>query len=530
MRQNLTGTAALTRLALRRDRIVLPVWTAIFVLLAIGSAQASVEVFPDEASRIKAAEAINNSPALIAMYGRVYDVTSLGEVSMIKLKGLYALFLAVLAFFTLIRHTRANEEAGRLELIGSAVVGRYAALTAGLIVTCATGITIGTLTALGLTTVGLPFAGSVAFGAGWAAVACTGAAIAAVAAQVTENARTANGIAATTLGVFYVLRAVGDTSGPGWLSWLSPLGWVLHLRPYAGNRWWVLLVFLVFIVAAIAASYALVARRDHGAGLVRPRPGPPDAAGWLRSPLALAWRLQRGSLLAWTVGFLLIGAVMGNIAADIGSILDNENAREMITKMGGVSGLTDAFFAAELGILAVVASAYGVQSALRLRSEETSQRAEPVLATAVSRPSFAMSHLSLAFLGSALLVVAGGVGAGLAHGAQTGDMGRAFSRVVGASLVQIPAVWILVGIVATLFGLLPRWSPLAWVFLVAFLLIGEFGSLFELRQEVMDISPYAHVPRLPGGEMTAAPLIWLAAIAVALTVAGLAGFRRRDIG
>ncbi|MGH3460909.1 MAG: ABC transporter permease, partial [Kribbellaceae bacterium] len=161
MRQNLTGTAALTRLALRRDRIVLPVWTAIFVLLAIGSAQASVEVFPDEASRIKAAEAINNSPALIAMYGRVYDVTSLGEVSMIKLKGLYALFLAVLAFFTVVRHTRANEESGRLELVGAGVVGRYAALTAALVVTCGTGIVIGLLTALGLTAVGLPPAGSI---------------------------------------------------------------------------------------------------------------------------------------------------------------------------------------------------------------------------------------------------------------------------------------------------------------------------------------------------------------------------------
>ena len=124
----------------------------------------------------------------------------------------------------------------------------------------------------------------------------------------------------------------------------------------------------------------------------------------------------------------------------------------------------------------------------------------------------------------------GGVGAGLAHGAQTGDLGRAFGRVLGAALVQIPAVWILIGIVAVLFGLLPRWSPLAWALLVAFLLLGEFGSLFELRQEVMDISPYAHVPRLPGGEMTTAPLIWLTAIAVVLTVAGVTGFRRRDIG
>jgi ABC-2 type transport system permease protein len=530
MSRNLAGTGTLARLALRRDRIVLPVWTAIFVLLAAGSASASVEVFPDEASRIKAGEAINNSPALIAMYGQVYDVTSLGEVSMIKLKGLYALFLAVLAFFTMIRHTRSNEEAGRLELVGSAVVGRYAALTAALIVTCGTGLVIGLLTALGLVAVGLPAAGSFAFGAGWAAVACAGAAIAAVAAQVTESARTANGIAATVLGLSYVLRAIGDTSGPSFMSWLSPLGWVLHLRPYSGNRWWVLVIFAGFFALAVAAAYLLVSRRDLGAGLVRPRPGPAEAAGYLRSPLALAWRLQRGSLIAWGIGFLLIGAVMGNIASDIGSILDNENAKEMVTKMGGVSGLTDAFFAAELGILAVVASAYGVQSALRLRSEEASQRTEPVLSTAVSRPSYAMSHLTIAFLGTALLVVLGGVGAGLAHGAQTGDMGRAFGRVLGASLVQIPAVWVLVGIVAALFGLLPRWSPLAWALLVAFLLLGEFGSLFELRQEVMDISPYAHVPRLPGGEMTTAPLIWLAAIAVGLTVAGVAGFRRRDIG
>jgi ABC-2 type transport system permease protein len=530
MKQNLAGTATLIRLALRRDRIVLPVWTAIFVLLAVFSAQASVEFFPDEASRIKAGNAINNSPALIAMYGRVYDVTSLGEVSMIKLKGLYALFLAVLAFFTLIRHTRANEESGRLELVGAGVVGRYAALTAALVVTCGTGIVIGLLTALGLTAVGLPLAGSIAFGSGWAAVACSGAAIAAVAAQVTESARTANGIAATTLGVAYVLRAVGDSSGPGWLSWVSPLGWVLEVRPYAGNRWWVLLLFATFIVVVGACSFLLVARRDHGAGLVRPRPGPATAAGWLRSPLALAWRLQRASLLAWTVGFLLIGAVMGNIAADIGDILDSENAQELITKMGGVEGLTDAFFSAELGILAVVASAYGVQAALRLRSEETTQRAEPILAAAVSRPAWALSHLAVALFGTTVLVVAAGTGAGLAHGAQTGDMSRAFGRVVGAALVQIPAVWVLVGIVAALFGLLPRWSPLAWVLLVAFLLLGEFGSLFELRQTVMDISPYAHVPQLPGGEMSVAPLVWLTGIAAALTAVGVVGFRRRDVG
>jgi ABC-2 type transport system permease protein len=526
----MTGTLRLMRLALRRDRIVLPAWTAIFVLLAVFSAQASVELFPDEASRVRAGQAINNSPALIAMYGRVYDVTSLGEVSMIKLKGLYALFLAVLAFFTVVRHTRSNEETGRLELVGAGAVGRYAALTAALAVTGGTGLVIGALTAAGLMAVGLPAAGSIAFASGWVAVTWTGAAIAAVAAQVTESARTANGLAATVLGACYVLRAIGDSSGPGWLSWLSPLGWVLQIRPYAGDRWWVLLLFAGFVALTGTAAYVLNGRRDLGAGLIRPRPGPAEAAGRLRSPLALAWRLQRGSLIAWTAGFFLVGLVMGNIAADVGDILDTENAREIIIRMGGVQGMTDAFLAAELGILSVVASAYGVQAALRLRSEETTARVEPVLAAAVARRSWMASHLVIALLGTALLVVVAGAGAGLAHGAQTGDMSGAFGRVVGAALVQIPAIWVLVAIVAALFGLLPRWSPLAWVLLVAFLLLGEFGSLFELRREVMDLSPYAHVPKLPGGEMTVTPLVWLTAVAAVLIAGGLAGFRRRDIG
>ena len=117
----------------------------------------------------------------------------------------------------------------------------------------------------------------------------------------------------------------------------------------------------------------------------------------------------------------------------------------------------------------------------------------------------------------------------MANGTKTGDLAHSFGRVFAAALVQIPAIWVLVGIVALLFGVVPRWSPFAWVLLVAFLLLGEFGSLFELNRRVMDISPYAHVPKLPGGQMTVMPLIWLGVIALVLTVAGVAGFRRRDI-
>jgi ABC-2 type transport system permease protein len=54
--------------------------------------------------------------------------------------------------------------------------------------------------------------------------------------------------------------------------------------------------------------------------------------------------------------------------------------------------------------------------------------------------------------------------------------------------------------------------------------------MLKLDQLVMDLSPFTHVPTVPGGEVTLTPLVWLTATALLLTAAGLAGLRRRDIG
>jgi polyether ionophore transport system permease protein len=56
-----------------------------------------------------------------------------------------------------------------------------------------------------------------------------------------------------------------------------------------------------------------------------------------------------------------------------------------------------------------------------------------------------------------------------------------------------------------------------------------FGQALQLSHWVLDISPFTHLPRLPGGPVTATPLIWLCVIAVALCAVGLAALRRRDI-
>ncbi len=527
----LTGTGSLVRLALRRDRVMLSVWILIFVVMAAGSASATVGLYDTAESRAQAAASINNTPSLVALYGLIYDESSAGALSMIKLGAFGGALVAVLAILLVIRHTRAEEEAGRLELVGSAVVGRHAPLAAALVVTVAANVLLGLLTALGLIGSGLSASGSFAFGLAWASIGVAFAAVAAVAAQITSGARAAIGMAMAFLGAVYVLRAIGDTAGDrgaGWLRWLSPIGWGQQVRPYQGNRWWVLLLPATFFVVLGATAHVLLARRDHGAGLLPDRPGPATAGRSLGGALGLAWRLQRGLLVGWLVAFVLLGLVFGNIATNVGSFMESPGARELIQKLGGVQGLTDAFMSTELGMMGVILSVYGIQVVLRLRSEESELRAEPVLATGVGRTSWAWSHTVIALLGTTAIIVAAGLAAGLSYAAQTGHSND-FGRVFVAAAVRLPAVWVLTGIAVAAFGFAPRAAAAGWVALVAFLLLGEFGPLFELPQSVMNVSPYAHVPRLPGAAFTATPLLWLAALAAALTAAGLVGFRRRDV-
>jgi ABC-2 type transport system permease protein len=331
------------------------------------------------------------------------------------------------------------------------------------------------------------------------------------------------------LGGAYLLRAVADT-GPTGLVWLSPVGWGLNVRAYANERWWVAGLFVGFAVLFTVAGYALVARRDVGAGLLPERLGRAEAAPSLASPFALAWRLHRGLLLGWVVALALTGAVLGGAASGIGDLQSpSQGITDILARMGGRKGLTDAFLAAIFGITGMVAAAYTVQATLRLRQEESSGRVEALLATPVGRLRWAASHLVFALLGTALLLVVAGVAGGLSYGAQVHDVGGQFGRVLGAAVVQVPAAWVLAGLGVALIGLAPRLTALTWAVLILSVLLVELGALFGLNQWVVDATPFAHVPKLPGSAFTVTPVLWLTAIAVALGAAGLAGLRRRDI-
>ena len=387
--------------------------------------------------------------------------------------------------------------------------------------------TLATACGLGFVALAYPVAGSIALALSYLAVGLVFTGLIAAAAQIASSGRAALGLSSAALVVAFTLRAIGDI-GDNFLRLLSPIGWAQDVRAFAGERWWPLGLCSLAAVGFVITAFWLATQRDLGAGLLPTRPGPGRAAPWMTRPLGLAVRLQRGIVIGWTIGMYVTGVVYGSIGEDIEDLIEENPVYEDLFARTGVD-LTDAFFATSLLMLAMIASGFAIATSLRLRTEETAGRAEPILAAPVSRWRWAGSHLLMTLGGTVILIVAGGLGIGTSFAIVSGDAGQVV-RMAGASLVTVPPVLVLVGITVALFGLAPRATMLAWVPLVVVVITGIFAELLRLPQWARSISPFEHIPAMPAEGLRIAPVALLLALAAGLVLVGLRGLEARDIG
>ena len=234
----LTGTGKLVRLILRRDRLLMPLWILFVGLIPISYVSSIADLYPTAAARQQFAVTSGSNGGFVTLYGRLFG-SSLGELVTWR-AGFLPVIAGLISLLTVIRHTRTDEEAGRRELLGATVVGRHAGLAAALTATFGANLVLAMLLALSMMSQHLPATGSLAFGVEVAAAGWMFAAVGGVAAQLTDSAGGARGIAVSVLGAAYLLRIVGDLSGEAggglsWLSWLSPIGWVQRIRPFGAR-------------------------------------------------------------------------------------------------------------------------------------------------------------------------------------------------------------------------------------------------------------------------------------------------------
>ncbi|XEC95347.1 ABC transporter permease [Paenibacillus tarimensis] len=537
-----TGTSALIRLALRRDRIKLSVWLLVFFLLTASMTASYTELLKTDQELVNMIAMRAENPVI-----RAFDApasgASIGAFFMLRSFLTFAVLAALMSAQTVVRHTRQNEETGRSELIGSTVVGRHAGLTAAVIVTACANLLMSALIGLGLIINGLPAAGSLTAGAAFGAIGITFTGIAAIAAQLSDSARGANGLSGMMIGLTVLLSSIGNMLGDvqdngvrvvsAWPVWLSPVGWGQQIHAFHQNRWSIFGLFAVLFIVLVWTAYFLNARRDAGIGIIPSRRGPASAARSLLSPLGLAWRLQRGVWYAWAMAMTMIGVVFGAISNQIEKMMaSNEQVAEIFNRLGGSSALVDAFFAAVMSMMGTIVAIYTVQAVLRMRSEEAEGTLESVLSAAVSRSRWMMSHIVCVVFGTSAILLFVGLAAGITAGFTIGDPTNLLSKLTEAALVQIPAALVLGGFSITAFGLLPRQAvALSWAALAISLITGPmFGALLDLPQALQNISPFTHIPAVPSAEPSAAPIYRLLAAGAALTLAGMAFFRRRSLG
>ena len=528
----ITGTSLLARALVRRTRWSWLAWIVCLVGIFPATAGAYRQSVPGTAAGAEMARTLAANPTMRAILGPPFDLLNVGPFVMWRV-GTFAIALAgIMAILGVVKGTRAEEEDGRLELLRSGAVGRHAPLAASALVSLAGCAAVGLLAGAAMAGPSGDVIGSVALGLAVGLGAAVWVGVAAVAAQVTESARGARGLALGALGAAYGLRAVADGSDPmiTGLQWASPLDWPALSRPYADERWLVLLLPAALTAVLVTLAFVLEGRRDHGAGLRPAALGPADASRSLRDAPSLTWRLDRTTVVSWSIGLAIFAYGMGTLASSLSTLLaDNPALAERFRRMGaGAQDLQDAFYVAMIGILVPIVALLALQLFGVLRREEERGHAELLLSTEVSRPQLLVSHVAAAVLVPTLVLVGLGFFMALPQVVAGDGLGLA-ATLAGAGLAQLPGVLVVLGLAVALHGWLPRLGLVPWLVVGWSLAMSWLGEVMGLPEAFVRATPFAPLPRLPVEQLAWTPIVVSLLVALALMAVGLVGYRRRDL-
>lgn len=514
----LIGTRAMLGLTRRRERLHASAWYLLSALLLLVIAAGIVGTYPTAAARKSLAATVNASPGELFMIGPITSIDA-GGLGVWRMLGIAAIFVSLASIFTVIRNTRATEENGTSEMLGSAAIGRAAPLAAALAVAAAGSLASGIVVGVGFAVIGAAASGSVLVGAQVASIGVLAAALAGLTGQIVQTARGATGITVAVVAAFFLLRGAGDAVGGGGY-WLSPFGWIAAVRPFARDDAWMLLPALGLSCVLAGGALWIATRRDLGAGLIAERAGPAHAGASLRGPISLALRVSRGAVIGWGMGALVVGALIGAVS----STVDDQIDLAMGSGAGGGSGLVQV----ALYLSPLFAAILGIQTTLHLREEVTSGRAEAVLSRPIARVHWLLAHTLAGALGAFAILVGFGVGIGIT---QLGSDPGAFGVLAIAGALRAPAAWVFVALTALFLATAPRAAAAVACGVVGAFQALEFAVEFRLAPpEALYASPFALVPQLPDG--ASHPWQALMLVVIALVLAGIAAgaIRRRDIG
>ncbi|ADU31065.1 ABC transporter permease [Evansella cellulosilytica] len=525
-----TKTSHLSTFILKLDRIRIPLWLLGLTLFTLIVPIAYDDLYGNDQERAGIAETMAN-PAMTAMTGPAdLENYTVGVMTAHAMLLMTAVVVGLMAILIVTRHTRADEEDGRIELIRSLPVGRLSYLNATLIVLVITSVLLTFIIGFGLYALGietLDLQGSLLYGAALGGTCLFFGGVTAVFAQISDSSRGTIGLSIAVLLISYLFRAITDVSNDT-LSWLAPLGWVTKMEVYGENNWWPLALMIGGAILLFILANYLNAIRDLERGFLPTKGGKRFASKLLLSPLGLAIRLQRTGIIAWAVGMFVLGASYGSVLGDLEAFFgDNEMMKQILADIEGAS-IVEQFLPMLMIVITLLATVPPIMAMNKLRGEEKKDRIDHILGRAISRNHLMGSYIVIAVINGFLMFSLAALGLWSAGDAVM-EEGLSFSMIYGTMMSYFPAMLVMVAICVFFIGFLPRLTSLIWLYFLYSFMTLYLGNMFQLSDWVGKLSPFGHIPQAPVEEVTFLPLIILSLIAVLLMVVGFIGFNRRDI-
>ncbi|MDP9887312.1 ABC transporter permease [Pseudarthrobacter enclensis] len=526
---------------LRRDRWQLLSWVVAIGAFALFAAAAVTQTYGSVASRTEILQVAIATPAILMLRGLPRGADQ-GAFTFFLIYAFLALLAGLMSTFLAVRHTRADEETGAAELVASTPAGRLLPNTATLL----HGITANLLVALavygGFMSQGLEPHGSLTAGAATGVVGLAFLGVGLLVAQFMGTSRGANGVSAAVVVLAYVLRGIGDATGTpgasgttmteGAASWFSPIGWGQQTFAFSGDRAWPLLLPLALGAACLGGAWVILRTRDSAASVWGTRPGRAAARPGLRSPVALALRLQAGSIIGWGLSGLALGLLAGSLGKAIAAVdTPDTNITAMLRAMLQSQGasLTQLMVSVLFSMAGVLAAACALQAVIRLRQEEAAGTAELLLSAPVGRVRWLAGYLVLGAAAVVLVVGLAGVGA-WATLAGSGDGTMPADALWQTAVAQLPAALIYLSVPALVFVLWPVATIAAgWALLALGVVLGILGAMLGIDQSLRDLSPFAHTPVPRGAATDWSGAWWMLMIAAAAGALAVAMMRRREV-
>jgi len=570
MKGNFENSMSLARFMLRRERVISSVWIAAIVFMVVGLVPGMREAL-DEDSRT-ALFAMISDPSLVAIMGPAYTLAneSFGGLYTTMMLLISAFTVGLMNIFLVVRHTRADEEKWRYEVVRSLPVGRLANLNATLVTVVIINVILSVIVGFGMYLFGdesMSLNGSLLWGASLGVTGLVFAAITALFCQLSSSSRGAMGYSFTVLGFLYLMRAPGDmeiqvisgeiiTGSSEVIALISPLGLILRTQAYVSDYWWPVIIMLGIAIVTTAIAFYFNSIRDIDQGIIAARRGRAEGSSLMRSPLGLSFKLLRTAIIVWVVGMFTLGASYGTVVGTVEQFMaSNDLWQGLMIGPTGIEMMTDAGFTPEqilefiraavaeegytltelymstiTNIMGVVTLVPLFMFMLRAKSEEKDFRTEQQLATPMSRYKYLAGYAIIAFASAIVIQFILAVGLYSMGTYVLEDPSElSMSFLLAANFIYIPAQWVMLGVAVLLLGALPKATGLVWGYFTLSLLLMFFGRMNIFPDWTQYLTPFGFLPQLPIDEINYLVLGLLTATGAILTAAGFFFYAKRDI-